>query len=90
MVPGETLTANAPLPSEGVYPPRLIYDEQGQVIGVILAYGDYQTYLRILARYADWESLPGYLQDAVDNMLADEALQESGPSTSLEELLAAG
>jgi hypothetical protein len=88
MTRAEAVTAKAPVPSEWAYPPRLIYDEQREVVGVILAYGDYQTFLRLLAHHADWESLPGYLQDAIDNLLADEALKEDGPSTSLEDLLA--
>lgn len=74
-------------PSEMNYPPRTIYDEKGEVVGIILAYPDYQTFLRILARYADWEKLPLYLQDAIDNMLADEVEAENGEARPLRELL---
>lgn len=70
------------------YPPRTIYDENGDIVGIILAYPDYQTFLRILAQYADWEKLPPYLQDAIDNMLADEAEAEGGEVRPLRELLA--
>jgi hypothetical protein len=87
MTQPETVQTKAPVPSEELYPPRLIYDEEGKVIGVILAYSDYQTFLRVLARHADWESLPDYLQDAIDHLLADEALHEDGSSIPLEELL---
>jgi hypothetical protein len=68
--------------------PHLIHDAHGQVVGVILPYADYQSLLRSLAAHADWESLPPYLQDAIDNLLADEALAEAGPSRPLRELLA--
>jgi hypothetical protein len=70
------------------HPPHLVHDARGQIVGVMLPYGDYQLLLRSLATHADWESLPPYLQDAIDNMLADEALAESGPSRPLRELLA--
>jgi hypothetical protein len=53
------------------------------VVEVILDYRDYKQYLRILAQHADWESLPSYLQDAVDNFLADEALAEEGEAVPL-------
>jgi len=76
------------VPTETQYPPRTIYDENGQIAGVILAYADYQTFLDILARHADWEQLPPYLQDAIDNMLADEAEAEGGESQPLRALLA--
>lgn len=76
------------VPSEFRYPPRLIYDEHGQIAGIILAYSDYQTFLRILAKYADWEMLPPYLQDAIDNLLADEAEAEGEAARPLREVLA--
>ena len=69
------------------YPPRTIYDETGDWSGVILSVPDFQTFLRLLAQHADWETLPPYLQDAVDNYLADEAEAEAEPSISLDELL---
>jgi hypothetical protein len=53
----------------------------------LLDYGDYPQFLRILARHADWESLPPYLQDAADNLLADDALAEEGPAVPLLEAL---
>lgn len=69
------------------HPPHLVHDARGQIVGVILPYEDHQSLLRSLATHADWESLPLYLQDAIDNMLADEALSESGPSRPLRDLL---
>ncbi len=78
---------NVPIPTQLSYPPRFIANEEGQTVGVILAYKDFQTFLRVLAAYTDWESLPPYLQDAIDNMLADEALVEEGPSRPLRDVL---
>ena len=81
-------TADIPVPSSLSHAPHIIHDENGKVTGVILAYADYQTFLRVLAAHTDWETLPPYLQDAIDNMLADEALAEKGESRPLRDLLA--
>lgn len=70
------------------FPPRTIYDENGAESGVILSVNDYSFFLQLLAKHTDWELLPDYLQDAVDNMLADEAEREGGEWISLEALLA--
>ncbi|MFQ5631314.1 MAG: hypothetical protein ACE5I1_21285 [bacterium] len=51
---------------------KLVYDDSGRLIEVILSANDFLTYLRSLANETDWESLPDYLQDAVDRMLIDE------------------
>ncbi|MEK7726833.1 MAG: hypothetical protein AAB354_00400 [candidate division KSB1 bacterium] len=76
------------IPPELNYPPRMIHDEKGNIVGTILAYSDYRTFLHIIAQHADWEKLPNYLQDAIDNMLADEAESENGAARPLRELLA--
>jgi hypothetical protein len=70
---------------ENSFPPRTIHDENGTWTGVILSVPDFQIFLRLLIEYADWESLPSYLQDAVDNMLAAE--EEEGEYVSLDKLL---
>jgi hypothetical protein len=69
------------------FPPHTIYDENGAWTGVILSVPDFQAFLRLLIEHADWENLPAYLQDAVDNMLADEAEAESGEYVSLDKVL---
>lgn len=68
-------------------PPRLVSDDKGQVVEVILDYADYKHFLRVLARHADWETLPSYLQDAIDNLLADEAVAEDGAPVTLRQAL---
>ncbi len=73
------------IPPELNYPPRMIYNESGEIVGTILAYADYQTFLRVLAKNADWETLPRYLQDTIDNMLADEVEAEGGAARPLRE-----
>jgi hypothetical protein len=78
----------APIPSTLTYPPRIVQDEHGEVVGVVLSQSDYRLFLRVLASYADWDTLPPYLQDAIDNMLADEALAEGEKPRPLRELLA--
>jgi hypothetical protein len=57
-------------------PPKLVYDETGQLIEVILSASDYRAYLQTVAAESDWESLPAYLQDAIDLMLIDEVRAE--------------
>lgn len=57
-------------------PPKLVYDESGQLIEVILSARDYRTYLQTVTAESDWESLPVYLQDAIDQMLIDEVRAE--------------
>lgn len=59
-------------------PPKIVYNDRGEKVEVILNYDDYLAYLRYLADYVDWETLPPFWQDAVDGMLADEALAEQG------------
>jgi hypothetical protein len=81
-------TTQVPIPTTLTYPPRTIQDEHGEVVGVVLSQNDYRLFLRVLASHADWELLPPYLQDAIDNMLADEALAEEGKPHSLRALLA--
>jgi len=56
-------------------------------VEVILSYDDYARFLRILAAHADWETLPPYLQDAIDRVLADDAVAEGGSPSSLRALL---
>lgn len=71
------------------FPPRTIHDETGAVVGVILAVGDYERFLNVLAERADWDDLPPYLQDAVDTFLADEAETEAGKPRPLREVIGA-
>ncbi|NJN93176.1 MAG: hypothetical protein HC875_03320 [Anaerolineales bacterium] len=71
-------------------PPKMVQNDRGEIVEVILSYADYQTFLRFLADNVDWELLPKYLQDAVDHLLAEEAKAEQGddPPKALAEVLA--
>jgi len=69
-------------------PPRYVSDATGRAVEVVLSYADYQELLRLLARHADWETLPPHLQDAIDNVLADDALAEGGTPIPLRQALA--
>jgi len=69
-------------------PPRFVSDATGRAVEVVLSYSDYQELLRLLARHADWETLPPHLQDAIDNVLADDALAEDGTPIPLGQSLA--
>ena len=66
-----------------LHPPRFVQNEQGEIIDVIVPYEDYRQFLRTLAAHADWETLPPYLQDAIDHLLAEEAKADPGSSQPL-------
>lgn len=68
-------------------PPKTVHNDRGEKVEVILNYDDYIAFLRFLADYVDWEILPGFLQDAVDHMLAEEARAEPGESIPLRDAL---
>lgn len=68
--------------------PRFVSDAAGRTLEVVLPYTDYQELLRLLARHADWETLPPHLQDAIDNVLADDALEEGGAAIPLRQAIA--
>ena len=70
------------------FSPRTIHDASGNLEGVILDYNEYRGLLSLLAHYVDWEELPEHLQDAIDNMLADEAEAEPAEPVSLGSILA--
>ena len=69
-------------------PPRLVSDEKGQIVEVILGYEEYRNLLRLLAKHADWDTLSPPIQDAIDNFLADEAMAEEGEAIPLRQALA--
>jgi hypothetical protein len=68
-------------------PPKIVHNDRGEKVEVILSYDDYTTFLRLLADYVDWELLPGFLQDAVDHMLAEDSRAEPAESISLRDAL---
>jgi hypothetical protein len=62
-------------------PPKMVQNDRGEIVEVILSYADYKNFLQFLADYVDWELLPSYLQDAVDHLLAEEARIEQANET---------
>ena len=70
------------------FSPRTIYDSSGNLEGVILDYREYRGLLNLLAQHVDWEDLPEHLQDAIDNVLADDAEAEDAEPTPLLSVLA--
>jgi hypothetical protein len=69
-------------------PPKLVYEDDGRLIEVILSVEDYLTYLRGVTAEEDWESLPAHLQDAIDRMLIDEVRSANEETFDLGALLA--
>ena len=58
------------------HPPKMVYDQHGQLVEVILTAEDFRAYLRTVLAEADWETLPPHLQDAIDLLLVDEVRHE--------------
>jgi hypothetical protein len=75
------------LPGAPTHPPRFVHDERGEVVEVILSLEDYRAFLRLLAAHMDWDTLPPYLQDAIDRLLVEEAKAEALPPRPLRDLL---
>jgi hypothetical protein len=71
-------------------PPKLVYNDSGQLVEVILTADDFRAYLRTLADEKDWESLPVHLQDAIDQLLINDVRLERDEAVSLEDVLAKG
>ena len=69
-------------------PPKLVYDDEGRLVEVILSAEDYLAYLRGVAAEEDWETLPVHLQDAIDRMLIDEVRLADEETFDLDALLA--
>ncbi len=65
-------------------PPKLVYDETGHLIEVILSAKDYRVYLQTVATESDWASLPDYIQDAIDQLLIDEVRHEKSTVVDFE------
>ena len=84
----KTHTTDMPVLGTMTYPPHTIQDEHGETVGVVLSRHDYRLFLRVLASHTNWETLPPYLQDEIDIMLADEALAEGKAPLALRDLLA--
>lgn len=71
-------------------PPKLVYNDAGQLVEVILTAADFRAYLQTVVDEVDWASLPAHLQDAIDQLLIDEVRLEKDEAVSLEDLLAEG
>ena len=66
------------------HPPKFVYDSSGRLVEVILSAEDFTAYLRELSAKEDWETLPEYLQDAVDRLLIDEVRIEKDSAEDIE------
>ena len=69
-------------------PPKMVYDDKGHLVEVILSAKEYIHYLRTLAQDTDWEALPPHIQDTLDQLLIDEVRAEKGTAVPLESILA--
>ncbi|NIT59768.1 MAG: hypothetical protein GWN00_27165 [Aliifodinibius sp.] len=70
------------------HPLKMVYDDTGRLVEVILSAEDFLIYLRSIMAEADWETLPEHLQDAIDRMLIDEVRIEKETALDLDMVLA--
>ena len=70
------------------HPPKLVYDDSGRLVEVILTAEDFRAYLRVLLAEADWEELPPYLQDAVDQLVIEDSRPEKREARDFDGILA--
>lgn len=69
-------------------PPKMVYDDSGSLVEVVLTAEDFRSYLKALAEEEDWEALPPFLQDAVDSLLIDEVRHEKDDVIDFDSVLA--
>jgi len=67
--------------------PKMVYDDAGRLIEVILPVEDYLAYLRSVMAEADWETLPDHIQDAIDRLLIDDVRAEKETAVDLDVVL---
>lgn len=71
-----------------VHPPKLVFDDRGALVEVIVSADDFRTYLRAVAANTPWDELPESWQDAVDRLLIEEVAGERADAVDLDDLLA--
>ena len=69
------------------HPPKMVYDESGQLVEVILAAADFRAYLRALLADTDWEDLSPHFQDAADLLLIDDVRHEKEAARDFDEII---
>jgi len=57
-------------PQGGARAPRLVIDERGSEVAVLVDYGQYVVLLQMIAGAVDGGSLPPYWRSALDDCLA--------------------
>lgn len=67
-----------------IHPPKLVFDEHGTFVEVILTAADFRTYLQTVLDDTPWDELPEHLQDAIDRLMIDDVRAERAQSISLE------
>lgn len=70
------------------HPFKMVYDEAGRLVEVIVSAEDFLAYLRSVQAENDWETLPGHVQDAIDRILIDEVRAEKETALDLDAVLA--
>jgi len=70
------------------HPPKMVYNESGELVEVILSAADFRSYLLSLLGEKDWANLLKHLQDAVDLLLIDEVRRQKEAARPLDKVLA--
>jgi hypothetical protein len=69
------------------HPFKMVYDEAGRLVEVIVSAEDFLAYLRSVQTESDWEILSEHVQDAIDRMLIDEVRAEKETALDLDAVL---
>ena len=71
-----------------VNPPKMVFDDRGSLIEVILSAEDFRTYLRAAVADTPWDELSPAWQDALDRLLIDDVAAERDSAVDLDTILA--
>ena len=70
-----------------LHAPKMVFDEDDELVEVIISAADFRTYLRSVVGDTPWDELSPSLQDAVDRLLIDDVKGERGNVVALAQLL---
>lgn len=71
-----------------VHPSKMVFDEHGALIEVIVSAEDFRSYVRSVVADTAWDELPEPWQDALDRLLIDDVASERGDAVDLSDVLA--
>lgn len=71
-----------------VHPPKMVFDDRGSLVEVILSAEDFRTYLRAAVADTPWDEMSPAWQDVLDRLLIEDVAPERDGAIDLETILA--